>query len=130
MTGEVIDARHRRWLAEFMRDRRASGSLRFDRMLRAVMWMDAFLSVALVVVCVITSPIVAIVGVPPSIRFALGLAAMVCALLLASFGAITAALIMLRMRVGQYLLPLNLRLPLPSSMRPTPANVADRNQET
>lgn len=129
MTAEVIDARHRRWLAEFMRDPRASGSLRFDRMLRAVMWLDAFLSVALVVVCVITTPIIATVGVPPSIRFALGLAAMVCAALLASLGAITAALIMSRMRDGQYLLPLDLRLPLPSSMRPTPASVADGDQE-
>lgn len=94
------------------------------------MWMDAFLSVALVVVCVITSPIVATLGVPRSICFALGLAAMVCAVLLAAFGAITAALIMLRMQDGQYLLPLHLRLPLPSSMRPMPAKRADGDQET
>jgi hypothetical protein len=52
------------------------------------MWMDAFLSVALVVVCVIASPIVATVGVPQGIRFALGLAAIGSAVLLAAFGAI------------------------------------------
>jgi hypothetical protein len=83
------------------------------------MWMDAFLSVALVVVCVVASPIVATVGVAPSIRFALGLAAIASAVLLAAFGTITAALIMLRMRAGQYLLPAGLRLPLPAPMRPT-----------
>jgi hypothetical protein len=89
------------------------------------MWMDAFLSVALVVVCVIASPIVATVGVPEGIRFALGLAAIGSAVLLAAFGAITAALIMLRMRAGQYLLPAGLRLPLPAPMRPMPTT-ADR----
>jgi hypothetical protein len=82
------------------------------------MWMDAFLSVALVVVCVIASPILATVGVPRGDRFAVGLAAIVCAVPLAAFGAITAVLIMLRMRAGQYLLPPGLRLPLPAPMRP------------
>jgi len=89
------------------------------------MWMDAFLSIALVAACVIASPIVATFGLPRGIVFALGLAAIGCAVLLAAFGAITAVLIMLRMRAGQYMLPADLRLPLPAPMRPVPATVHD-----
>lgn len=81
--------------------------------------MDAFLSVAMVVVCVIATPIVATVGVPKGIVFALGLVAIGCAVLLAAFGAITAVALMKRMHTGQYLLPRDLRLPLPPGMRPT-----------
>lgn len=92
---------------------------RFDRTLRAVMWMDGFLSVALVVVSIIASPIVATVGVPPGMRLAVGVAAIVCAVLLAAFGAVTAVVIMMRMHRGQYFLPTDLRLPLPAPMRPT-----------
>lgn len=84
------------------------------------MWMDAFLSVALVVVVVLASPIIATFGVPRGLLFGLGLAAMMCGVLLAAFGAITAVVIMLRMRSGQYLLPAQLRLPLPAGMRPAP----------
>jgi hypothetical protein len=91
---------------------------RFDRTLRTVMWLDGVLSVALVVVCVIACPVVATVPVAPGVRSALGLVALVCALLLAGFGAITAVAIMLRMQSGQYLLPPRLRLPLPAAMRP------------
>ena len=91
---------------------------RFDRTLRVVMWMDAFLSVALVYVCVLATPIVATIGVPDRIVFALGLVSIVCAVLLAAFGAITAVVLMRRMHVGQYGLPPNLRLPLPPGMRP------------
>jgi hypothetical protein len=97
---------------------RPKGEIRFDRTLRAVMWMDAFLSVALVVVGVIASPIVATLGVPVGFVFGLALAAIACAVLLASFGAITAVLIILRLRAGQYLLPADMRLPLPAPMRP------------
>jgi hypothetical protein len=82
------------------------------------MWLDGFLSVALVVICVIASPILATVGVAHRIRFGLALAAIGCAVLLAAFGAITAVVLMLRMQAGQYLLPVALRLPLPAPMRP------------
>jgi hypothetical protein len=99
--------------------------IRYDRTLRAVMWMDAFLSVALVVVGVIASPIVATLGVPQDLLFGLALAVVVCAALLASFGGITAILIMLRLRAGQYLLPVDLRLPLPAPMRPPPVRAHD-----
>jgi hypothetical protein len=84
------------------------------------MWMDAFLSVALVVVCVIASPIVATLGVPHAYRFGICLVALVSAVLLAAFGAITAVLLTLRMRDGAYFLPEGLRLPLPVGMRPLP----------
>jgi hypothetical protein len=95
---------------------------RYDGTLRAVMWMDAFLSVALVVIGVIASPIVATLGVPHGFLFGLALAAIVSAVLLAACGAITAVLISLRLRVGQYFLPVDLRLPLPTPMRPAPAS--------
>lgn len=87
------------------------------------MWMDAFLSVALVVVGVIASPIVATLGVPHRMFFALALASVVCAVLLAGFGAITAVVLMLRMRSGLYFLPDALRLPLPAPMRPSRASL-------
>jgi hypothetical protein len=93
-------------------------SRHFDRTLRVVMWCDAFLSVALVVVCAIASPVVAALGVPGPARPVLGAAAIVSAVLLAAFGAITAVVLMLRMSAGDYLLPRQLRLPLPGPMRP------------
>src|ERR1700761_3994969 len=91
---------------------------RYERTLRTVMWMDAFLSVAMVVICVIAAPIVATVGVPHGLRSAVGIASIVCAILLAAFGAITAVALMIRMRGGDFLLPPRLRLPLPGAMRP------------
>ena len=90
----------------------------FDRTLRVVMWLDAFLSAALAVLGAVASPIVAVVGLPHGVVFALGLTAIGAALLLASFGAITAGLLIVRMRAGQYRMPAGLRLPLPAPMRP------------
>ncbi len=92
---------------------------RFERTVRVVMWMDAFLSVALVAVCIVAAPLVATLGVPDAFVLALGIMAIVCAALLAAFGAITAVALMIRMRSGQYLLPPRLRLPLPPGMRPS-----------
>ncbi len=119
MTSRVIDAAALRCLAEAMKDDGWTGKSRFDRTVRAVMWLDAFLSLALVAVCIVASPVFATVGVPAAVRFGLGLTALACAVLLAAFGAITAVLLMLRMRAGQYLLPADLRLPLPRPMRPS-----------
>jgi len=82
------------------------------------MWMDAFLSVAMVVVCVIAAPVVATFGVPHVLQVAVGVASIVCAVLLAAFGAITAVVLMVRMSDGNFLLPPRLRLPLPGPMRP------------
>lgn len=91
---------------------------RYERTLRTVMWMDAFLSVAMVVVCIVATPVVATLGVPHELQIAVGVASAVCAVLLAAFGAITAVVLMVRMRGGDFLLPSRLRLPLPGPMRP------------
>jgi hypothetical protein len=82
------------------------------------MWLDAFLSAALVVVCVIASPVIAALGLPSAARSAIAVAAVACAILLATLGAITAVALAVRMRAGQYQLPRRLRLPLPEAMRP------------
>jgi fucose permease len=91
---------------------------RFDTTLRAVMWLDAFLSAALVVVSVLASPLLATVGLPQRVVTGLVLAAIGLAVLLAALGAITFVLIMRRMSRGEYLLPAQLHLPLPAVMRP------------
>ncbi|HEY3087992.1 MAG TPA: hypothetical protein VGJ59_08020 [Jatrophihabitantaceae bacterium] len=93
----------------------------FDRTLRVVMWLDAFLSAGLAVLGALASPIVAAVGLPRGVVFGLGMAAIGLALLLASLGAITAGLLIVRMRAGQYRMPPRLRLPLPAGMRPPTA---------
>jgi hypothetical protein len=91
---------------------------RYDRTIRTVMWLDAFLSLAMVVAAIIAVPIVASIGVPHAIVRSVGIASIVCGVLLAAFGAITAVVLMLRMRDGDFLLPRELRLPLPGPMRP------------
>jgi hypothetical protein len=91
---------------------------RYDRTLRIVMWLDAFLSAALAVVCVLVSPVLALVGVPAGVLPAIGITAAALAVLLASFGAITAVVFVYRLRTGEYLMPARLRLPLPAGMRP------------
>jgi len=82
------------------------------------MWLDAFLSAALAIVSLVASPIIASVGVPHSAHFAVGIAVIALAILLAACGAITVVLIALRLRGGDDLLPARLRLPIPSGMRP------------
>jgi hypothetical protein len=72
----------------------------------------------MVVVCVVAAPIVATVDVPARAQLAVAVSAIVTAALLAAFGAITAVLLTVRMRSGQYFLPPTLRLPLPAAMRP------------
>jgi len=114
MTCAVIDGRRGGWLPGVMTKSRSSLS---DRTLRSVMWLDAFLSAAVAVLCAVASPVVAAVGLPQRIVLALGLAAIGCAVLLAACGAVTGVLIMQRMRAGRYQLP-GLRLPLPAAMRP------------
>jgi hypothetical protein len=118
MTPDVIDLPRGRWLPGFMSESNACRPVRYDRTLRAVMWTDAFLSAAVVIVGVIESAVVAAFGVPRGMTFALGLAVIVCAVLLAILGAITGVLLMVRLHAGEYLLPAQLRLPLPAPMRP------------
>lgn len=92
---------------------------RYDTTLRAVMWLDAFLSLWMVYFCIAAVPVVATVGVPAALRPALMVVVLASAVLLAGFGAITGVVLMLRMRAGNYLLPEDLRLPLPRYMRPS-----------
>jgi hypothetical protein len=126
ITGRVIDTVRRAAFAREMRNNDAAPAARYDRTLRVVMWLDALLSVELVVVATIVSPILAIVGAAGPIRLALGLIALVWALLLAAFGAITGVVLMLRMRAGLYYLPAGLNLrPLPSGMRPTISSASE-----
>ncbi len=94
-------------------------SRRYDRIIRTVMWLDAFLSLAMVIAALIAVPLVAGLGMPRSIVRSVGIASIACGVLLAAFGAVTAVVLMMRMRQGNYLLPHNLRLPLPGPMRPS-----------
>ena len=56
---------------------------------------------------------------PRSVVVAVGVAAILAALVLAACGVVTAVLIGLRLRLGDDRLPERLRLPLPALMRPT-----------
>jgi hypothetical protein len=91
---------------------------RYDATLRKTMWLDAFLSVAVALLAILASPLVAMLGLAQGAVFGLGVAAIVCALLLAGCGAVTGVVLMRRMAAGNYLLPERLSLPLPSGMRP------------
>jgi len=91
---------------------------RFERSLRAVMWLDAFLSAALALVCVVAAPVLASLGMPRSVHFSLGIGVIALSALLADCGAITFVMVAMRLHDGDTLLPSGLRLPLPSGMRP------------
>lgn len=91
---------------------------RYDRTLRVVMWLDAFLSLATVMVCLVALPVVAVFDVPAGLRLSIGLTAVTMGALLAGFGAVTAVALMLRTKAGTYTLPIGLRLPLPRPMCP------------
>lgn len=92
--------------------------IRYDTVLRAVMWLDAFWSVAFVLAVLLVVPVAAILHIPETARLIAGVVALVAAVLLAACGAVTAVLLMARMRDGDYHLPVGLRLPLPRPMRP------------
>jgi hypothetical protein len=91
---------------------------RFDRTLRIVMWLDALFSFALAALCLVASPIIAVLGLPRPVLTGVGAASMACGAFLAACGAVTAVALMLRLRDGVYRLPDGLRLPLPAAMRP------------
>jgi hypothetical protein len=92
-------------------------TIRFDRTVRVVIWLDALLSALLALLCVVASPVVATLGVPRGSGLVLAVALIGCAVVLAAFGAVTAVLLSLRMRDGGYDLA-KVRLPLPAIMRP------------
>lgn len=89
----------------------------YDAVLRGVIRADALLSAALALIA-FASPIVAIVPMTPAEARALGVGAMALAILLATLGAVTAVLLVIRMRAGHAHVPADLRLPLPAGMRP------------
>jgi hypothetical protein len=126
MTCEVIDRPRAGWLPGCVTGNRSGHPKRYDRTLRVVMWLDAFLSAAVAVLCVIASPVVALLGLPYGVLAATGVAAIGCAAVLAGCGAVTGVLLMLRLRAGEYLLPIGLRLPLPAVMRPHLPRVSDQ----
>jgi hypothetical protein len=97
---------------------RMNADRRWDRTVRSVMWVDAVLSVAAVVVSIVAAPLVAVLGVPHAVLPALGTVAIVSAVVLAGCGAVTAVALTVRMHHGEYLLPPDLQLPLPPGLKP------------
>ena len=89
-----------------------------DRTLRVVMWLDATLSVAMVLAGVLGAPLAAVVGPTTGAVEVLAIVALVSGVLLAGFGAVTAVVLMVRMQHGVHLLPPRLWLPLPDPLRP------------
>lgn len=83
------------------------------------MWWDAFLSLEAALLAIVALPVVMLADLPPSIALGVGLAAILAAIVLAACGVVTAILIGIRLRLGDDLLPAQLRLPLPGWMRPT-----------
>lgn len=90
---------------------------RYDATLRAVMWLDAFWSVAFVLLALAVA-LVASVSAPSDVPGPVVVATLVSAVVLAACGAVTGVLLIARMRRGHYYLPDGLRLPLPAFMRP------------
>jgi hypothetical protein len=96
---------------------RPADAPRSDATLRAVMWLDAFWSVAFVLAA-LAAALVAALWAPSDVPTALVVATFVSAVVLALCGAVTGVLLMERMNAGHYYLPDGLRLPLPAFMRP------------
>jgi hypothetical protein len=126
ITSEVIDSRVRVCKPESMTG--TGTRTRYDTTLRVVMWLDAFWSVAFVLAALLAVPVSATIHAPGAARLVAGVVALVAAILLAACGAVTAVLLMARMRDGDYDLPVGLRLPLPRSMRPEIGPVAGRGE--
>lgn len=91
---------------------------RYDGTLRVVMWLDAFWSAAATLIAIVGTLAVALLGLPHGAHLAVGVAALVAAVLLAACGAVTGVLLMLRMNAGHYTMPPDLRVPLPRGMVP------------
>src|SRR4051794_23119316 len=91
----------------------------YDGTLRVVMWWDAFLSLVVALLAIVALPAVMLSDLPRSLVVAIGVAAILAAIVLAACGLVTAVAIALRLRLGDDRLPERLRLPLPGWMRPT-----------
>lgn len=92
---------------------------KYDGTLRVIIWLDVFWSVVAALVCVAGSVVVAVLGLPHAAMGAVAATTLVAGVFLAATGAITAVLLMLRLRDGHYLMPPDLKIPLPSGMRPS-----------
>lgn len=91
---------------------------KYDGTLRVIIWLDVFWSVAAVLVSVAGSVVVAVLGMPDGATGTLAAMSLVAGAFLAATGAITAVLLMLRLRDGHYLMPPDLKVPLPRAMHP------------
>lgn len=94
-------------------------SSKYDGTLRVIIWLDVFWSVVAVLVSVAGSVVVAVLGLPHTALGEVAAATLVAGVFLAATGAITAVLLMLRLRAGNYFMPPDLKFPLPSGMRPS-----------
>lgn len=83
-----------------------------------IIWLDVFWSVVAVLVSVAGSVVVAVLGLPHGAMGALTAASLVAGVFLAATGAITAVLLMIRLNAGHYLMPPDLKFPLPRGMHP------------
>ena len=95
-----------------------SNRSRYDGTLRVVMWLDAFWSVAAVLVSVVGSLAVGLLGLPHAAHLAVGLTSLVAAVFLGACGLVTGVLLMLRMNAGTYTMPRAMHVPLPRGMHP------------
>ena len=91
---------------------------RYDGTLRVVMWLDAFWSAAATLIAIGGTLIVVLLGLPHGAYLVVGISSLVAAVFLAACGAVTGVLLMLRMNAGNYMMPTDLRIPLPSVMVP------------
>jgi len=102
-----------------MTTHRPADAPRYDLTIRAVIWLDAFWSVAFVLAAPVAAAI-AIAWTPSEVPEVVVGVTFVSAAGLALCGAITGVLLIARMQRGHYYLPDDLRLPLPAFMRPEP----------
>ncbi len=96
-----------------------STTAKYDGTLRVIIWLDVFWSVAAVLVSVAGSVVVAVLGLPDAAMGAVAATTLVAGVFLAATGAITAVLLMFRLHDGHFLMPPDLKIPLPSAMRPS-----------
>jgi len=98
---------------------------RENRLLRAVMPLDAALSGVFVLLALAAVPALALVHASGAMLWMVGVAVIVVALALAAMGAVTAWTLLQRMARGCYELPERLWLPLPKAAQPFPDGWTD-----
>ncbi|MDR7085532.1 hypothetical protein J2X11_000371 [Aeromicrobium panaciterrae] len=91
---------------------------KYDGTLRVIIWLDVFWSVVAALVCLAGSVVVAVLGLPHAAMGAVAATTLVAGVFLAATGAITAVLLILRLRDGNFFMPPDLKFPLPRGMHP------------